>query len=283
MAGYVLFYVLLLLIAIAEVYHIVFPEGISRDVNSRSSSSLSFGEVINVSSFENDMIEIAKTLKAKKQSIYDLRVPSSEADKYVFIFTQYGHSSIVVVDKKDFNDVYFPPTFGHKIDRPKWPESAKSDSTGRPLYQYHVCLDDRRENYILQKDTIYMKEFSRSQSFLVAETSLEHDDLELHSLLVVPKHYKLILADCLEFAKSFAREIAIQENGIRKTDVDMIFRAITVLGSENVTSGVLEGTSRRNTLSGHSTAFLYFTTLRPWYLLAAIFGLVLLVHLKNVL
>ena len=225
-----------------------------------------FGENIDKSLFEDEMIETAQQIRKRKKSLYELqsvrKEMSSEADKYVFITIFSQHASVVVVDKELFDRVFFTPIFGQMITgwnlkmNPQFEKLAGEV----PLQQYHVCFDDTGTKYILARNMYYISWFMKSRSFFAGETALAYLHLQLLCLLVAPSHYKLVLDDCLEFAKRFVREIAINEGDIREKDLDVFFRTIKV--SEGYIIASIEERSRQNRASALSAALSYFSSFR---------------------
>ena len=129
-----------------------------------------------------------------------------------------------------------------------------------PLQQYHVCLDDTGTKYILARNMYYISWFMKSRSFFAGETALAYIHLQLLCLLVAPSHYKLVLDDCLEFAKRFVREIAVNERDVREKEVDVFFRTIKV--SDGYVSASIEERSHQNRASALSVALSYFSSFR---------------------
>ena len=247
--------------------------GYFRSTRSKMADSLHeellFGENIDKSLFEENMVKIAQRLRRQGKSVFDLEAAknemSPEKDKYVLITIFQGHASIVVVDKELFETLLFPPVWGQMIDGPSLTfredsESAKRMATTIPLQQYHVCLDDSRTKYILARNMYYMIWLKKSRSFYVGETAMAYFYLQLLCLSVVPPRYRLIIDDCLEFAKRFAREIAVRENGLRETEVQVLYRTLSV--SEDFSSAAIEQTSRNNPRSGLTGALSFFMSLR---------------------
>lgn len=78
-----------------------------------------FGENIDKSLFEDEMITTAQLIRKRKKSLYELqsvrKEMSPEKDKYVFITIFAQHASVVVVDKELFDRVFFTPVFGQMI------------------------------------------------------------------------------------------------------------------------------------------------------------------------
>jgi len=229
-----------------------------------------FGENIDKSLFEENMVHCARRLRRQGKSVFDLEAArnqmSPEKDKYVLITIYKGHASIVVVDKELFDTLLFPPVWGQMLDGPNLTfmedsEAAKRMATTIPLQQYHVCLDDSDgTGYILARNMFYMTWLKKSRSFYVGETAMAYLHLQLLCLTVVPSRYRLIIDDCLEFAKRFAREIAVRENGVRETEVRVLYRTLSV--SEDYTSATVEQASRNNPRSGLTGALSYFMSLR---------------------
>ena len=236
-----------------------------------------FGENIDKSLFEEGLVVIANRLRKQGKSVFDLQAAknemSPEKDKYVFINIFNGHASIVVVDKELFETILFPPIWGQMIDGPTLVfredfEAAKRMAATIPLQQYHVCLDESGSKYILTRNMYYMPWLKKSRSFYVGESAMAYLYLQLLCLVVVPSRYRLILDDCLEFAKRFAKEIAVRENDIRGTEIQALFRTLSV--SEHYASAVVEQASRNNPKSGLSAAISYFMSFRMERLLLAL-------------
>jgi len=225
-----------------------------------------FGENIDKNLFEDEMITTAQLIRKKKKSLYELqsvrKEMSPEKDKYVFITIFALHASVVIIDKELFDRVFFTPVFGQMIIG--W--NLKMDSRFEklagevPLQQYHVCLDDTGSKYMLARNMYYISWFMKSRSFFAGETALAYLHLQLLSLLVAPSHYKLVLDDCLEFAKRFVREIAVNERDVREKEVDVFFRTIKV--SEGYITASIEERSRQNRASAISAALSYFSSFR---------------------
>lgn len=227
-----------------------------------------FGEIIDKSLFEENMVQVATKMRKQGKSVYHLeaamREMSPEKDKYVLINIYKGHASIVVVDKELFNALLFEPVWGQMILGSALTFRDDSDALRRmlttiPLQQFHVCLDESNK-YILVRNMYYMPWLQRSRSFFVGETAMAYLYLQLICLTVVPSRYRLIVDDCLEFAKRFAREIAVEENGVRETEVQVLFRTLRV--SEDYTSATVEQASRNNPKSGLTGAVSYFMSFR---------------------
>ena len=236
-----------------------------------------FGENIDKSLFEEGLVVIANRLRKQGKSVFDLQAAknemSPEKDKYVFINIFNGHASIVVVDKELFETILFPPIWGQMIDGPTLVfredfEAAKRMAATIPLQQYHVCLDESGSKYILTRNMYYMPWLKKSRSFYVGESAMAYLYLQLLCLVVVPSRYRLIMDDCLEFAKRFAKEIAVRENDIRGTEIQALFRTLSV--SEHYASAVVEQASRNNPKSGLSAAISYFMSFRMERLLLAL-------------
>lgn len=236
-----------------------------------------FGENIDKSLFEESLVEIANRLRKQAKSVFDLQAAknemSPETDKYVLINIFKGHASIVVVDKELFDTILFPPIWGQMIDGPDLVfrddfEAAKRMATTIPLQQYHVCLDDSGSKYILARNMYYMPWLKKSRSFYVGESAMAYLYLQLLCLTVVPSRYRLIIDDCLEFAKRFAREIAVRENDVRGTEIQALFRTLSV--SEHYASAAVEQASRNNPKSGLSGAISYFMSFRMERVLLAL-------------
>ena len=228
-----------------------------------------FGENIDKSLFEEDLIKTVRSCKQKGiKSVYDLQAAknemSSKADKYVFITIYQSHASIVVADKELFDTVLFTPVFGQMIDGPSLAlndhEVYRRLAKEVPLQQYHVCLDNDN-NYTLARNFYYIPWFLKSRSFFVGETALNYFYLQFLCLMVVPQKYRLVIDDCLEFAKKFAMEVAIKENGVRGTEMLALYRTLTV--SDNYSTGIIEQASRNNPKSGLTSAVSYFMSFRP--------------------
>ena len=227
-----------------------------------------FGEVIDKSLFEESMVEVALRLRKLGKSVYHLRAAkdemSPEKDKHVFINIFNGHASVVVIDKELFETLLFVPVSGQMIDGSSLSFLDGSDAAKRmltiPQQQYHVCLNESNSGYELSRNMYYMPWLKKSRSFYVGETALAYLYLQLLCLTVVPSRYRLIIDDCLEFAKRFAREIAIIENSVRETDVQVLFRTLRV--SEDYSSAIVEQASRNNPKSGLSAAISYFMSFR---------------------
>ncbi|XP_071801793.1 uncharacterized protein [Asterias amurensis] len=269
-------YIILAVVTVGLAYFLYRPS-VDSD-NMAGDATFSFGEIINKRLFEDDLVELAGRLRDKNKSIYDLDATradmSPEKDKYVFICIYQMHASIVVVDQELFNTLLFEPVWGQMIDGPKHHLSQSSDvyqrmATSVPLQQYHVCLDERK-NYILARNMFYFDWFLKSRSFYVGESAISYLYFQLLSLCVVPQRYRLIDSDCLEFAKSMAKEVAVRENGVRVKEVEALFTALTV--SEQYVSASLERSSRNSPESAFSMAASYFVSFQPVRLL--IFGAV---------
>ena len=129
-----------------------------------------------------------------------------------------------------------------------------------PSQEYHVHRDANGTKYILATNMYYIDQFMESRSYFAGETALSYLHFELLSLLVTPSHYRLVLDDCLEFAKRFVREIAINENGVREKKVDELFS--TILVSEQYFIVSIEESSRQNRASALSAALSYFSSFR---------------------
>ena len=241
-----------------------------------------FGENIDKSLFEEGLVEIANNLRKQGKSAFDLQAAknemSLEKDKYVLINIFKGHASIVVVDKELFETILFPPIWGQMIDGPNLEfredfKAVKRMAATIPLQQYHVCLDDSGNKYILTRNMYYMPWLKKSRSFYVGESAMAYLYLQLLCLIVVPSRYRLIIDDCLEFAKRFAKEIAVRENAIRGTEIQALFRTLSV--SEHYASAVVEQSSRNNPKSGLSAAISYFMSFKLERLLLAL-GIVMI-------
>ena len=241
-----------------------------------------FGENIDKSLFEEDLVEIANNLRKRGKSVFDLQAAKNEMsvgkDKYVLINIYKGHASIVVVDKELFETILFSPVWGQMIDGPNLEfrddfEAAKR--MGIPFKQYHVCLSDSGKEYVLTWNKCYMSFLKISRSFFVGESAMAYLYMQLLCLTVVPSRYRLIIDDCLEFAKRFAKEIAVRENGIRGTEIRALFRTLSV--SEHYASAAVEQSSRNNPKSGQSAAILYFSSFKVERLLLVLaLGLVMI-------
>ena len=258
---------------------------ISRHNNmSASQEEPLFGENIDKSLFEEGLEEIANNLRERGESVFDLQAAknemSVEKDKYVLINIYKGHASIVVVDKELFETILFSPVWGQMIDGPHLKfrddfEAVRRMVTTIPLQQYHVCLSDSGEKYILTRNMYYMPWLKKSRSFFVGESAMAYLYLQLLCLTVVPSRYRLIIDDCLEFAKRFAKEVAVRENDIRGTDIRALFRTLSV--SEHYASAAVELSSRNNPKSGQSAAILYFSSFKVERLLLVLaLGLVMI-------
>ena len=241
-----------------------------------------FGENIDKSLFEEGLVKIAKILRKRGKSVFDLQAAknqmSLEKDKYVLINIYKGHASIVVVDKKLFETILISPVWGQMIDGPNLVFRDDFEAVRRmvatiPLQQYHVCLSDSGKEYILTRNMYYMPWLKKSRSFFVGESAMAYLYLQLLCLTVVPSRYRLIIDDCLEFAKRFAKEIAVRENDIRGTEIRALFRTLSV--SEHYASAAVEQSSRNNPKSGPSAAISYFTSFRVERLLPVL-GLVMI-------
>ena len=247
-----------------------------------------FGENIDKSLFEEGLVKIANNLVKQGTSVFDLQAAknemSQEKDKYVLINIFKGHASIVAVDKELFNTILFPPIWGQMIDGPDLQfrddfEAAKRMATTIPLKQYHVCLGNSSNKYILTRNMYYMPWLKKSRSFYVGESAMAYLYLQLLCLTVVPSRYRLIIDDCLEFAKRFAKEIAVRENDIRETEIQTLFRTLSV--SEHYASAAVEQSSRNNPKSGLSAAISYFTSLRLERLLPALGVVMMAISLRS--
>jgi hypothetical protein len=243
---------------------------------SDESTDISFGEIIDKSLFEDEMVKVAKQLHTQKKSVYDLRstkdAMSEEKDKYVLINIYKSHASIVVVDKELFDTLLFEPTFGQLIDGPNIFIRQDSDvfkrmATSVPLQQYHVCLDESKSNYMLARNMYYFNWLMKSRSFFVGESAMCYLYFQLLALTVVPSRYRLLSSDCLEFAKKFAMEVAVRENGIRESEVRVLYTTLRV--SEQYFIENLEQSSRNNPESAFSVAVSYFMSFKPERLLLA--------------
>jgi len=225
-----------------------------------------FGENIDRGLFEDEMIETAKMIRTRQKNLYDLQSVKKEMspkpDKYVFITIYCQHASVVVVDKELFDRVFFSPIFGQMIigQNLQMNDSFKRLAGEVPLQQYHVCLDNTGAKYILARNMYYISWFMKSRSFYAGETALAYIHLQLLCLLVAPSHFRLVLDDCLEFAKRFVREIAVHEGDVREKDVMVLFRTIKV--SEGYVSAAIEERSRHNRASALSAALTYFSSFR---------------------
>ena len=219
-----------------------------------------FGENVDSNQFDEQLIDIARELREKKENLYDL--PSvtnkmlSEPKKYVFIVIYKFHASVVVFnDIENFQRLFeFTPTVGQMING----DNLKIDSySERPLQQYHVCLDN--DKYIVTKDLYYINRFLKSKCFFWGETRLPPVYLDILCLFVTPRRYRLIDDDCLEFAKRFVSEIATHENNSSKGYVDGLLRSVTVTDGK---SASLEGKARQNRTSALSVALSYFSSFK---------------------
>lgn len=239
-----------------------------------------FGENIDKSLFEDEMITTAQLIRKRKKSLYELesvrKEMSPETDKYVFITIFSQHASVVVVDKELFDRVFFTPVFGQMITgwNLKMDPNYEKLAGEVPLQQYHVCLDDRGTKYILARNMYYISWFMKSRSFFAGETALAYLHLQLLCLLVVPSRYRLVLDDCLEFAKRFVSEIAINEGDVREKELDVFFRTIRV--SEGYITASLEERSRQNRASALSAALSYFSSFRLERMLIMLIFLVII-------
>ena len=90
--------------------------------------------------------------------------------------------------------------------------------------------------------------------------------LDLLCLTVVPSRYRLIVDDCLEFAKRFAKEIAVRENDVRERNIQMLFRTFSV--SEHYASIMGDQAPPNGPKGGLSTGIPYFTISREEILLS---------------
>ena len=225
-----------------------------------------FGENIDKSLFEDEMIATAQLIRKRKKSLYELqsvqKEMSPEKDKYVFITIFSQHASVVVVDKELFDRVFFTPVFGQMITgwNLKMNHQFEKLAGEVPLQQYHVCLDGTGTKYILARNMYYISWFMKARSFFAGETALAYIHLQLLCLLVAPSHYRLVLDDCLEFAKRFVREIVLNERDFREKELDVFFRTIKV--SEGYITASIEERSRQNRASALSAALSYFSSFR---------------------
>ncbi|XP_044168367.1 uncharacterized protein [Acropora muricata] len=227
-----------------------------------------FGENIDKSLFEENLVKMAYDLRKQGKSVFHQQEEKNEMTqkkvRYVLISICDVHASIVVVDKELFDTILFPlVTWGHMIDGPSLVfrddfEAAKR--MGIPFKQYHVCLRRSDKEYYLTWNDCYMSFLKKSRSFFVGESAMDDSHLRLLCLTVVPLGYRLIMDDCLEFAKRFATEIALEENGIQENEIRALFRTLSVC--ENYTSAAVEQSSRNNPKSGLSAAFSFFTSFR---------------------
>ena len=247
-----------------------------------SHDKFSFGENIDKSLFDESLVEIADCLRKQGKSVFDLKEAKDEMskkkDKYVLINIFQGHASIVVVDKELFDTILFPPKWGQMFDGPNLKfrgdfEALKMMFAKDPLHEYHVCSDESGSKYILTRNRFYMLWLNKCRSFYVGESAMAYLYLQLLCLTVVPSKYRLIIDDCLEFAKRFAKEIAVQENDIRGTEIEALFRTLSV--SEHYASAVVEQSSRNNPKSGLSAAISFFMSFRIERLLLAL-GIVMI-------
>ncbi|XP_020912501.1 uncharacterized protein LOC110250235 [Exaiptasia diaphana] len=233
-------------------------------------SNFNFGEIIDKSLFEDEMVAIAKKLHDKKMSVYDLQsttdAMSHEKDKYVMINIYKMHASIVVVDKELFKTLLFEPIFGQLIDgrnifMRQDSETYRRMATSIPLQQYHICLDETNSKYMLTRNMYYFNWLMKSRSFFVGESAMCYLYFQLLALQVVPSRYRLLESDCLEFAKRFAMEVAVRENGIRASEVRVLYTTLRV--SEQYFIENLEQSSRNNPTSAFSVAVSYFMSFKP--------------------
>ena len=268
---------------------IIFHDCVSSDKhNMAASHEPIFGETIDKSLFEEDLVKIANDLRMKGMSVFDLKAAKGEMsekkDKYVLINIFKEHASIVVVDKELFDTILFPPIWGQMIDGPnlKFREDFEADkrmAATIPLKQYHVCLGNSSNKYILTRNMYYMPWLKKSRSFYVGESAMAYLYLQLLCLTVVPSRFRLIIDDCLELAKRFAREIAVRENDIRETEIQALFRTLSV--SEHYASAAVEQSSRNNPKSGLSAAISYFTSFRSERLLLALGVVMIAISLRS--
>ena len=239
-----------------------------------------FGENIDKSLFQDDMIDLAKKIRNGEKKLYKLpsvkEKMSPNPDKYVFIATFCQHASVVVVDKELFENLFFSPIFGQMIIGQNLQMKVNFKRLKDiPWQQYHVRLDETKTNYILAKNLYYVIWFRKSRSFYAGETALSYTHLELLCLLVAPSKYKLVLDDCLEFAKRFVREIAVNERRVSEQDLMGLFKAIKV--SDGFVSAAIEGKSRHNKASAMSAALSYFSSFNPKRIIFVIFVFVIFV------
>lgn len=230
-----------------------------------------FGEIIDKSLFEDEMVAVAKKLHDQKKSVYDLQstkdAMSEEKDKYVLINIYKMHASIVVVDKELFTTLLqFEPIFGQLIDGRNTFLRQDSESSRRlaanvPLQQYHICLDETSSKYMLTRNMYYFNWLMKSRNFFVGESAMCYLYFQILALQIVPSKYRLLESDCLEFAKRFAMEVAVRENGIRASEVRVLYTTLHV--SEQYFLEHLEQTSRNNPKSAFSVAMSYFMSFKP--------------------
>ena len=239
-----------------------------------------FGENIATGLFEDVMMETALILKKKKKNMFDLQAVKAEMspspDKYVFIVIDSGwHASIVVVDQELFNRTFFPPVqFGQVIDGTELSIDPCFQELARevPAQQYHVSLDENGDKYMLSRNYYDITELTECRSFYVGETALAYIHLQLLSLLVVPSDYKLIIGDCLEFAKAFSLEIAVHENGIKDADVKEFF--FEVYASNGFVTRAVETAFRNSVYPGLFAAHIYSLMSNPRKLILFLFILI---------
>jgi len=238
---------------------------------------LEYGDLIDLSLFEDDLINIAISLKDKGKSVFELSSLERDTKKYIFINIYQLHASIIVVDAEVFDRVFYEPSFGHLIENVNL-DSQEFNQIKRflsiPLQQYHITLDDKNSRYLLTRNLFYFRWFVKSHNFYIGNSNMSYFGLQLLSLMVVPSKYRLIIDDCLEFSKRYAREIATKENGFRKTEIEAIIQTLRV--SNNYITGGIELKSRRNPSSGFSAAFSYFLSFKPWRFFLFIFISILL-------
>ena len=231
-----------------------------------------FGKIIDKSFFEEDLEETAIYLRKQGKSVFDLLTAkekmSVEENKYVFINIYERHASIIVVNKTLFDDILFPPIWGQMLDGPslEFQKDFKADTIH--LKQYHVRMNKSGTNYYVTCDKYDMLWLKKSRSFYVGESALAESFLNLLCLTVVSLRFRLIMDDCLEFAKQFAKEIAVRENNIPEKRIHALFRTLSV--SELYPSAKVKQASRNNPKSGLSVYISYFRSFRVELLLTSI-------------
>lgn len=244
-----------------------------------------FGENIDKSVFQNDLLSKADRLLMEGKSVYDLQEAkdemSGEKNKYVFINILDKHASILVLDKILYETILCQPTWGQMLDGSNL-EFRKNRLMAEtsPMEQYQVCLDDSRSKYILTYNLYYMIWLKDSISFYVGETALTEPLLDLLCLTVAQPLYRLVMDDCLEFAKRFAKEIAVQENGISDRKIQAFFRTLAVC--KHRASATVERASRNNPKSGLGVAISYFIGFKFERLLTLIIFIVVIFVLCNI-
>ena len=227
-----------------------------------------FRENIDKNLSEENLVENANRLRGQGKSVFDLQVTndqtSVEKDKYVFINIFNGHASIVVADKELFDTILFSPVWGQMLDGPNLVFREDFEAVKKmapiPLQQYHVSLDDSGSNYILTRNLYDMPWLKKSRSFYVGESAMPYSYLDLLCLTVVPSRYRLIVDDCLEFAKRFAKEIAVRENDVRERKIQALFRTFSV--SEHYASMITDQAPPNGPKGGLSTGIPYFASSR---------------------